>query len=112
MKIDKLDPLPSGKVAFQLARRNFVPAESGCYAIATFEGHVLYVGRTKMLRRRFSEHLENVKMTSATSEGRAFFFHWLERDDIEKVERTWMNDCKVADGKTPILNSVDASISI
>ena len=112
VNVQQFNPAPGNKEVFRPDRRKFVATGSGCYVLATFEGRVLYIGRTKNLRRRFTEHLESDRMTAVTSDGRAFFFHWLERNDIERGERTWLNACKVADARLPVLNLIDASISI
>jgi len=38
--------------------------------------------------------------------GRAVLFHWIESEDTNKIERTWMNTHMVHEGSLPILNKV------
>lgn len=83
-----------------------MPETSGCYVLSTFSGVVLYVGLATSLRRRFCDHLDDPTKTTETPLGRATLFHWLERPDIERVERTWMNIHLTAEGALPLLNKV------
>lgn len=112
MNVRSLRPLPTNRENFRRNRQRFVPKKSGCYALASFLDAVLYVGLTEDLSRRFGEHLDDPKKTSNTVEGRAFFFYWLECDELEKIERSWQNECELADGKLPILNEIRSPISI
>ena len=112
MKVQVLDPSPKHRENFRRNRQPFVPETSGCYVLASFLDVVLYVGLTKDLRRRFGEHLDDPRKTSTTEVGRAFFFYWLECDELEKVERTWQNECEMMDGSLPILNKVASPVSI
>ena len=112
MNIRCLKPCPPARQNFRRDRQQFIPATQGCYALATFQGIVLYVGLTKDLRRRFGEHLDDPKKTSSTDNGRAFFFYWLECDELEKIERTWQNKCEITDGALPVLNKASSPISI
>ena len=112
MNVDQLKPQPTDRENFLRNRQRFVPRESGCYALVSFQGTVLYVGLTDSLRRRFGDHLDDPRKTTNTAEGRAFFFYWLECDELEKVERTWQNECELVDGKLPILNGIRSPIAI
>ena len=80
--------------------------------LTSFQNVVLYVGLTKDIRRRFGNHLDDPKKTSATKNGKATFFYWFECDELENIERTWLNECEVADGVLPILNRVASPVSI
>ena len=106
MKRVDLDPRPERREAFSLRREKFVPTTSGCYVLTTFSEEVLYVGLAKNLRQRMNDHLDNDEKRALTGNGRAIFFYWLERDDIEKVERTWMNTHIQYESTLPILNKV------
>lgn len=111
MNISLLDPMPMYREIFRRDRRIFVSENSGCYVLANFKGVVLYVGLTKNLRRRFGEHLDDPRMCAVTENGSAFFFHWLECNELEKIERTWQNECEIADGELPIMNRVRSPMS-
>lgn len=112
MNVIDLQPTPECREAFRRNRQKFIPKAAGCYALVSFEGIVLYVGLTNDLRRRFGEHLDSPEKTWLTKKGRAVFFHWLECNDVEKIERTWQNECEVADGALPILNMARSPVAI
>ena len=112
MKIEDLKPSPNRRENFLRKRQRFIPDKSGCYVLTTFQDDILYVGLTNDLRQRFGKHLDDPQKTSKTENGRAFFFHWLECDELNKVERTWLNDCVLTDGALPILNKINSPISV
>lgn len=111
MHVSLLDPAPTAKCLFKRREQRLVPDVPGCYALTTFEGEVLYVGLSVSLRSRMGQHLDNPRKTGLTSLGRAFFFHWLERVDFERVERTWMNIHSLHEGKLPELNGAYSPVS-
>ena len=109
MNIDTLQPSPSrNQCAFRLNQYGKVPAISGCYVLATFEGHILYIGQAINLRRRFEQHLDDSEKTGLTSEGRAIWFYWLEAEEgkLNPLERGWVQANQNQDGKFPILNKI------
>ena len=112
MNVKDLVPVPDKRENFRRDRERFVPERSGCYALATFEGLVLYVGKSINLRQRFGNHLDDPQKVSKTRCGTAFFFYWRECDDLEteKIERTWQNECELHDGSLPILNKLRSPI--
>lgn len=114
MKVRDLTPFPDHREDFRRGRERFIPKKPGCYVLATFQNDVLYVGLTKNLRRRFGDHLDDPEKISKTGKGTACFFHWLECDDLklEKIERTWQNECELEDGVLPILNSLRSPVSV
>ena len=68
--------------------------------LTTFAGVVLYVGLAENLRRRMNNHLDDPVKVSETTLGRAVLFHWIESEDTNKIERTWMNTHMVNDKGT------------
>ncbi|EIM72617.1 hypothetical protein A33O_18244 [Nitratireductor aquibiodomus RA22] len=106
MKVGDLSPRPAAKEPFRRSQMRFVTEKSGCYVLATFDEDMLYVGLAKNLRRRFGQHLDTPEKVTATANGRAVWFFWLECADLEKVERTWLNSHALAHGAWPILNKV------
>ena len=73
---------------------------------------VLYIGQAVNIRRRMNDHLDDPRKTDLTPQGRAFFFYWLEYDDIGKLERTWLNIHGEHEPRYPILNSVNSPVSV
>lgn len=110
MNIEDLRPQPRFSETFKRNRQRFVPEKSGCYVLTTFGRVVLYIGLAKNLRRRMNDHLDNEAKTGVTPLGKATFFFWVEADDIEKIERTWMNIHIQHEGGLPVLNSVYSPI--
>lgn len=106
MNIGLLFPAPTAREPFKWSSERFIPEKSGCYVLSTFGGAVLYVGLATSIRRRFCSHLDDPTKTAETPLGRATLFHWIERADIEKVERTWMNIHLTQEGTLPILNRI------
>lgn len=106
MKLESLDPRPHRVERFARSSDKFIPNVAGCYALSTFDGTILYVGLATNLRRRFAQHLDSPAKTQETRLGRAVKFHWIETDDINRVERTWLNIHVHHEGQYPVLNKV------
>ena len=112
MKIEKLIPLPKEKVLFNLSSYKLVPKAFGCYALSTFDNHILYIGLSENLYERFKQHLANPKKTSSTADGKAVWFHFFTypSKNLEQLERTWLNQFNAEHGRRPILNKVDSPV--
>jgi hypothetical protein len=106
MKLTDLAPFPTLNESFRRNRERFVPERSGCYALSTWSGIVLYIGLSNNLRKRMNAHLDTPEKINTTTLGRAAVFSWLECEEINKVERTWMNIHIQYEGMLPILNSI------
>jgi hypothetical protein len=106
MNVAELTPLPGHKQLFSRDRVKFVTSTSGCYALTTFEGSVLYVGLATNLQRRIVQHLDTPEKVAPTPLGRAVWFWWYETPEINKVERTWMNIHIQHEGVIPTLNRI------
>lgn len=104
MKLDQLIPRPEGVESFRRSRQKFVPETSGCYVLATFAHEILYIGLATNIRSRMGNHLDDVEKRSLTEDGRAVWFAWLPCEELNKVERTWMNEHAIAEGRLPLLN--------
>ena len=104
MNINELIPQPTHRETFKRNRDRYIPDRPGCYALATFSKMVLYIGLTNNLRRRMNEHLDNPEKTGETKNGRAVFFYWIESDEVNKIERTWMNIHNLTEGALPEFN--------
>ena len=106
MKLLLLAPGPTASEPFRRSRERFIPCRPGCYVLTNVELDVLYIGLTVNLRRRISEHLDSPEKTKLTTRGRAVLFHWIEVEELNKVERTWLNIHLINEGNLPVLNSI------
>ncbi len=76
--------------------------------LVTFDGTVLYVGLATNLRRRMNEHLDNPGKRKETKLGRAIMFFWLETNDLNSVERAWLNLHEIREGGLPTFNRLQS----
>ena len=106
MNVKDLNPRPSHSEAFRASHTKFVPERSGCYALCSAVGTVLYVGLAENIQRRMAQHLEDPTKTQETVAGRAALFYWLEAENINALERAWMNVHIQHEGVLPVLNRV------
>ena len=106
MNVTELLPQPPDREVFKRYRERFVPDAAGCYVLTTYAGVVLYVGLAEDLRRRMNNHLDDLVKTSPTELGKAFWLHWIESPDTNKIERTWMNIHIQHEGALPFLNTI------
>ncbi len=43
--------------------------------------------------------------------GRAVLFYWLEAENVEAIERAWMNDHISREGVLPVLNKIFSPVA-
>ena len=113
MKIDRLSPLPDNKTQFAWSHHATLPEQSGCYALATYAGDVLYVGlATTSVRARIGAHLDSPLKRQGAVSGVPFWVYYILRSPLEvgPVERGWMNQSILEDGEMPPLNRVYSPI--
>lgn len=112
MNISNLSPLPSEKKQFHLSHYKSIPKESGCYALTTFDGNILYIGYSARLHERFQHHIANPEKTNPTLEGKAVWFYFLlyPESALAKLERTWLRQFDEKYGGRPILNKIDSPV--
>ena len=112
MKVGQLVPEPTLRYRFNLRDHKFIPSESGCYVLTTFDGDVLYIGLTVDIHQRFQDHRDCKEKCEPTAKGFAFWFYHLpcEVKHLERIERTWLNMHVECHGERPILNKVDSPI--
>ena len=109
MRITQLQPLPNCRVSFKRSEYKKVSTAPGCYVLTTFQGEILYIGKTdRSLDVRFQEHLGNSEKTQPTDEGKAFWFYFLEYESnkIGVLEKTWVNAFVTTEGRLPLLNKI------
>lgn len=111
MNFDALVPATIEVEPFRRDRSRFISAGSGCYALTTITGHILYLGLATTLVQRFVQHLDTPEKVAPTPEGRAALFHWIPTSALEATERGWLNAHRVKEGKLPILNKLDSPVS-
>jgi hypothetical protein len=112
MKVSELVPQARRRESFRRSSERLVPSRPGCYALATFDQTVLYVGLANNLRRRMGEHLDNSMKRAQTTLGSAIWFFWLETPQIEKIERTWINIHIQHEGVLPLLNKAYSPVGL
>ena len=98
-----------GKTRFQFSRLGLVPAAPGCYCLTSHAGEILYIGKTNNLRRRSKEHVLGDKKSVQTDEGVAFWICFRRVGhihDLGRLERGWMNEYEINEGKKPPLNKI------
>jgi hypothetical protein len=86
-----------------------VPENSGCYALVTYSGEVLYVGlATTNIRDRMKDHLDTPKKRNPGTLGAPFWIYYTLCSSLEvnPIERGWMNQAILEDGQMPLLNSI------
>lgn len=113
MKVEQLIPEPKDKVQFKFASFKSIPKVAGCYVLATFDNDILYLGLSNNLFDRFQQHLENPEKTNPTEDGKAvwFYFTTYDKNNLPKLERTWLNHFRATHGRLPILNKVNSPIA-
>jgi len=113
MKIKQLNPQPSDRIPFKLESFKLVPNIAGCYILTTFSEDILYIGLSNNLYNRFQDHLNNPQKTSPNNEGKAIWFYYLRYDEnnLQKLERSWLNQFGTEFGGLPILNKINSPVS-
>jgi hypothetical protein len=109
MRAEQLTPKPDQRTRFAWSHHVTVPDKSGCYALITYNGDVLYVGlATQSIRSRMGCHLDTEAKRKGTDLGVPFWFDYLVADStkVAAIERGWMNQAMLADGAMPALNRV------
>lgn len=112
MIITSLKPAIHAKIPFRLNAYKTVPDTYGCYVLTAFNGHILYIGQSINLRRRFEEHLGDPEKTNLTQQGIAVWFHYnlSRKSAINALERGWLNAHITSEGRLPIMNSISAPV--
>jgi hypothetical protein len=109
MKVNCLRPTPEYRMQFAWSHYKKVPENSGCYALVTYGGEVLYVGlATTSIRDRMKDHLDTPKKTKAGPVGAPFWIYYTLCSSVEvnPIERGWMNQAILEDGAMPLLNGI------
>lgn len=109
MRVKELRPCPTSQTQFAWSHHVTVPTVPGCYALTTYAGVVLYVGlASSAIADRMSVHLETTEKRKGAVDGVPFWFYYLEctADEVDAIERGWMNQSILEDGEMPPLNKI------
>lgn len=113
MRVEQLLPSPDVRTQFAWSHHVTVPEQPGCYALVTFGGDVLYVGlATVSIRGRMGSHLDTRDKRKGCQQGVPFWFYYIVRPvaEVAAIERGWMNQSILDDGKIPPLNKVHSPL--
>jgi hypothetical protein len=113
VKVEQLEPLPSAKFPFKYSAYQDIPKNAGCYTLVTFSNDILYIGLTINLYNRFMQHLDSPDKSGVTKYGKAVWFYFLGYDsnNLQKLERTWLNQYEAIHGIKPILNKISSPLA-
>lgn len=108
MLISLLNPQPEDRVRFSYSGLRGAPRESGCYALAVFDGEILYIGQATSIRKRMERHLSEGVKTRLTRWGVAFWLYYklFPDQDLNNLENGWINEYKIREGRLPFFNKV------
>ena len=106
MKVDSLKPSLPNRATFRLSESIRVPDKSGCYALASINDDVIYIGLSVNLRQRMQQHLDNPRMTARTPLGLASWFYYglWDAAEIARIETELLFNFKAVEGRLPTLN--------
>lgn len=95
---------------FNLYCYNTIPKIVGCYILASINREILYIGQTNNLFRRFQEHLSSPQKTRCTAYGRVIWFYYFgcKEQELDRLERSWLNQYLEHHGDLPVFNKVHA----
>ena len=109
MKIEQLHPIPHRRTQFAWSHNVVAPSEPGCYALATYNLDVLYVGlASASIRDRMCIHLDTEEKRKGGTQGVPFWLYYLlcPAKDVNRLERGWMNQSILIQGDIPTLNKI------
>ena len=108
MLVSLLVPEAERRVRFDYSSLRAMPDESGCYALAVFDGTILYIGQSKNIYARMEQHLDGGEKTQKTPWGVAFWLYYkcCPVSDLDNLENGWMNEHLLREGKKPFFNKV------
>lgn len=110
MLVDALNPQANEQCAFSRAESSILPESPGCYVLASFSGHVLYIGQAERLRRRIGQHLDDPEKKLRTPWGVAVWV-WVRQCSMMKLselEFAWVAQYRLRNrGELPPFNRVN-----
>ncbi len=108
MKISLLKPVTENKINFSYPNLLSVPEKSGCYALTTNDGEILYIGQSNNIYRRLVEHFHDDEKRSRTPWGVVYWAYYKLCSPIDRdsLERGWLNEV----GVLPFFNKKGGNI--
>ena len=106
MKVGSLKPSLPNRAPFRLSEIIRVPDKYGCYALASINDDVIYIGLSVNLHQRMQQHLDNPRMTARTSLGLASWFYYglWNSTELDRIETELLFNFKAVEGRLPPLN--------
>ena len=111
MNVNELNPKVENIIEFEYKSLKKLPINYGCYVISNFNYEIMYIGKATNLKNRFQNHLDTPEKNVKTILGKAYWFSYkiCENEfEIAKLERGWLNQHELKEGKLPILNKIHA----
>ena len=110
MRAFDLDPPTTERQPFTLASLGRIRGGPGCYALASSDGTILYIGQAQDIPSRLSQHLADDSKSGFTPSGKAQWVQWrfCAASDISDLESWWITQYKLANGGAlPYFNKVN-----
>jgi hypothetical protein len=113
VKFDQLIPCPENKSPFKYSAYKYIPKIAGCYILASSSNDILYIGLSMNLYNRFQQHLGSPDKLHITEHGKAVWFYFLPYDasELQRLERTWLNQYEALHGNKPIFNKINSPLA-
>ena len=106
MLVSLLKPETEGKMNFSYFALRNASQDSGCYALTTHDGTVLYIGQTVNICKRIEQHLDEGKKREQTPWGVVFwaYYRLCNARDLNNLENGWINEYVIKEGRMPFFN--------
>lgn len=105
-----LAPPPERSIVFARFDVGRMPSASGCYALATFDHRVVYVGQTQDLNQRMRQHLADDEKQAKTPWGVAHrvYYRQCAVSGLSDLESAWVDQFRLANhGRLPHFNKIE-----
>ena len=91
MFVDQLHPKVENRVDFSLASLGVTPEVAGCYVLSSFQGDILYIGKTKSLHKRLEQHCNDLEKQQRSPVGVVQFMYYrvCSAAEMTELERAW-----------------------
>ena len=109
MRASLLVPATNGRVEFSYSTLQTAPNQSGCYALAVYDGTILYIGKSVNIHNRMEQHLDKGDKGEHTPWGVAYWLYYkiCSAYDLDNLENGWINVYMVKNkGNLPFFNKI------
>lgn len=106
MFVSSLQPKVDYWVRFSDFDRRKIMRKSGCYALAAFDGTILYIGQSINIHERIGVHLNDDAKKKETPDGvvRWVYYLFCQENLLDKVECKWTEQHIAEEGDLPFLS--------